>query len=119
MTIAHKKPKDFLLMSGDDMLSIPLYSIGSVGVISVLANAFPIVFKKMKEHAFANNILKASQEQFKLLAINSSMYEEGNPVGVKHVLSEMGICENSVRLPMVSASTTLQQKIKGILEGMK
>lgn len=119
MNIAHKKPKDFLLMSGDDMLSVPLYSIGSVGVISVLANAFPAVFKKMKEHAFANNILKASKEQFKLLAINSSMYEEGNPVGVKHVLSEMGICENSVRLPMVSASAPLQQKIKKFLEGMK
>ena len=119
MNIVKNKPKDFVLMSGDDMLTVPLYSIGSKGVISVLANALPIVFKKMKEHSFSGNFAKASLEQFKLLGINGPMYEEGNPVGVKQLLSEMKVCGNRVRLPMASASPALKDKISKALKAMK
>jgi 4-hydroxy-tetrahydrodipicolinate synthase len=115
MKISKDKPKDFLLISGDDLLTVPLYSIGGKGVISVLANSFPVIFKKMKEYAFAGDYAKAQQEQFKLLEINGPMYEEGNPVGVKQVLQEMGICLNAVRLPLVPASEALQMKIKTLL----
>jgi 4-hydroxy-tetrahydrodipicolinate synthase len=115
MKISKEKPKDFLLISGDDLLTVPLYSIGGKGVISVLANSFPMIFKKMKEHAFAGNYEKAQHEQFKLLEINGPMYEEGNPVGVKHVLQEMGICSNAVRLLLVPTSEELQKKIKSLL----
>lgn len=116
MKIVKYMPKDFLLTSGDDMLTVPLYSIGSKGVISVLANSYPVIFKKMKEYAFGGNYTKAQQEQFKLLEINGPMYEEGNPVGVKFVLQEMGICSNAVRLPLVPASETLQKKIKVLMQ---
>lgn len=119
MRIAKEKPKDFLLISGDDMLTVPLYSIGGVGVISVLANAFPTVFKKMKEFSFAGNYPKAAAEQFKLLEINGPMYEEGNPVGIKHILSLMGICNNQVRLPLVRATKELQSKIEKACVGLK
>jgi 4-hydroxy-tetrahydrodipicolinate synthase len=118
MKISKNMPKDFLLISGDDLLTVPLYSIGAKGVISVLANSHPVIFKKMKEFAFAGNFAKASQEQFKLLEINGPMYEEGNPVGVKQVLQEMEVCSNMVRLPNVPASEGLQKKIKAILSGM-
>jgi 4-hydroxy-tetrahydrodipicolinate synthase len=118
MKIAQGMPKDFLLISGDDLLTVPLYSIGGKGVISVLANALPVIFKKMKDYAFAGNFTKASQEQFKLLDINGPMYEEGNPVGVKFLLQEKGICLGNVRLPLVPASASLQKKIKSIYEGM-
>jgi 4-hydroxy-tetrahydrodipicolinate synthase len=118
MKIAQQKPSGFMLMSGDDLLTIPLYAIGAVGVISVLANAFPVVFKKIKEYAFAGNYGKASAEQFKILEINAPMYEEGNPVGVKQVLAEMGICSNQVRLPLAPASTALKTKISRILDKM-
>jgi 4-hydroxy-tetrahydrodipicolinate synthase len=111
MAIARKKPKDFLLISGDDLLTVPLYSIGAKGVISVLANAFPVVFRKMKDNAFAGNYARASQESFKLLDINGPMYEEGNPVGLKALLSQLGICGKAVRLPLVVASSALQKKI--------
>lgn len=116
MKIVKYMPKDFLLTSGDDMLTVPLYSIGSKGVISVLANSYPVIFKKMKEYALGGNYTKAQQEQFKLLEINGPMYEEGNPVGVKFVLQEMGICSNAVRLPLVPASETLQKKIKVLMQ---
>jgi 4-hydroxy-tetrahydrodipicolinate synthase len=112
--IAKYSRKDFLLISGDDMLTVPLYSIGAKGVISVLANAYPVVFRKMKEYAFAGNYTKATQEQFKLLEINGPMYEEGNPVGIKHVLSLFKICNATVRLPLAEASKALQTKIEAL-----
>ncbi len=112
MKIAKFKPADFVLMSGDDMLTVALYALGAKGVISVLANALPVVFKKMKEYAFANQFAKASHEQFKLTELNGPMYEEGNPVGVKYLLADLGIGNGNVRLPMVYASAHLQAKIK-------
>ena len=114
MRIAQQKPRDFMLISGDDLSTVPMYAIGGVGVISVLANAYPVIFKSIKEHVLAGDFAKASAEQFKLLDINGPMYEEGNPVGVKEVMAQMGICTNAVRLPMVPASTALKTKIKAL-----
>jgi 4-hydroxy-tetrahydrodipicolinate synthase len=119
MKIARDTPKDFLLISGDDMLTVPLYALGGKGVISVLANAYPVIFRKMKELSFGGNFTKASQEQFKLLDINGPMYEESNPVGLKALLAEMGICTNQVRLPLVSASSSLQKRIAAIYMSLK
>jgi 4-hydroxy-tetrahydrodipicolinate synthase len=118
MNIAKYKPKEFLLISGDDMLTVPMYAIGGVGVISVLANAFPQPFKKMKEFSFAGNFKKASTEQFKFLEINGPMYEEGNPVGVKFLLSLKNVCSPYVRLPLVIASSKLKQKITALSESL-
>jgi 4-hydroxy-tetrahydrodipicolinate synthase len=114
MKIAKYAPKDFMLISGDDMLTVPLYAMGGKGVISVLANAYPVIFRKMKEHAFAGNHIKASQELFKLLEINGPMYEEGNPVGLKVLLAELGICGKAVRLPLAEASKGLADRIISI-----
>jgi 4-hydroxy-tetrahydrodipicolinate synthase len=116
MKIAKDMPEDFILASGDDMLALAIYSMGGKGVISVLANAYPQVFKKMKDYAFAGNYAKAKLEQFKLLDINGLMYEEGNPIGIKQVLSYLDICEPHVRLPHVSASEGLQKKIKALYQ---
>lgn len=116
MKIAREKPKDFLLISGDDMLTLPIYAIGGVGVISVLANALPSVFLKIKENMVSRNLAKAQAEQFRILDINGPMYEEGNPVGVKYLLSLMGICKPFVRLPLVEASEALQKKIAGLYQ---
>ena len=116
MKIVKEKPKDFMLISGDDLLTLPVYTIGGVGVISVLANALPKVFLKIKEQTLTGNLAKAQAEQFKILDINGPMYEEGNPVGVKYLLSLMGICQSFVRLPLVVASASLQKKIAGIYQ---
>jgi 4-hydroxy-tetrahydrodipicolinate synthase len=119
MRIARDMPKDFLLISGDDMLTVALYSIGAKGVISVLANAYPLVFKKVKEQAFSNNLPKAARELISLLDINGPMYEEGNPVGLKSLLAGMGICSREVRLPLAAASNALQKKIVAITSKRK
>ncbi len=119
MRISRYKPKNFMLISGDDLLTAVLYSMGGQGVISVLANAFPLIFKKAKEEALKGNFIKASHHIFKLLEINGLMYEEGNPTGVKQLLAEMGICRPYVRLPLVPASEGLSQRIARAYEVIK
>lgn len=114
MRIVRDKPKDFLLVSGDDMMTVPLYALGAQGVISVLANAYPLIFRKIKEFALEGNYRKASQEAFKLLEINPLMYEESNPVGLKALLEDMKICSGNVRLPLAEASDALRRKILAV-----
>ena len=114
MNISKGMPDDFILTSGDDMLAVPIYAVGGKGLISVLANAYPQIFKKIKEHALAGNYAKAKEEQFKILEINGPMYEEGNPVGIKQVLANMDICQPYVRLPLAPASEGLKKKIQAI-----
>jgi 4-hydroxy-tetrahydrodipicolinate synthase len=116
MKIAKEKSVDFLLISGDDMLTLSLYAIGGEGVISVLANAYPVTFKKIKEYMRTGKLNRAQQEQFKLLEINAPMYEEGNPVGLKHLLKTMNIGNGDVRLPLVAASSALQKKIETLVK---
>jgi 4-hydroxy-tetrahydrodipicolinate synthase len=118
MKIAKEKPKDFMLISGDDMMTLPIYCIGGVGIISVLANALPQVFRKIKENFDAGRLSQAQAAQFKLLDINSPMYEEGNPTGVKYLLHLKGICQPHVRLPLSEASVELQKKIRTLYKKM-
>lgn len=113
MQIAAAMPKDFLLLSGDDLMTKALMGVGGSGVISVLANAFPERFKKLT-HGTHEESLKAT---FSLLKMNGLMYQEGNPVGIKNLLRHMGIIENDqVRLPMLKASHALSDQIKAALE---
>lgn len=119
MRISRSRPKDFMLISGDDLLTVSMYAIGGVGVISVLANAYPVIFKKMKDYAMAGDFEKASAEQFKILDINGPMYEEGSPVGIKEVLAGMGLCSHHVRLPLVTGSAALKAKIATLREKMQ
>lgn len=111
MTIAKNKPEDFLLISGDDLLTTSMMSIGAVGVISVLANAFPKEFEAIVHSALEGNYKKSRLESSKFLEINPLMYEESNPVGIKEVLRQKGICGNAVRLPLLSASQSLTDRI--------
>lgn len=119
LQIAKEKPKNFLLISGDDMLTVPLASIGGAGVISVLANAYPVIFKKLDQAIREKDFSKASKELFKLVDINPLMYEEANPVGLKYLLSQLGICSSEVRLPLIKASEPLQGKITQLAKGIK
>ncbi len=115
MAIARDKPADFLLISGDDLLTVPMYAVGAVGVISVLANAYPTTFRKMTTAAAQSHFAKATKAAFSLLDINGPMYEEGNPVGIKVLLAELGICQPHVRLPLTVATPGLRGKIKTLM----
>jgi 4-hydroxy-tetrahydrodipicolinate synthase len=109
MQIAASMPKDFLLLSGDDLLTKPIQSIGGTGVISVLANAIPSSFKTLIE----GNESSSLQAAFSILKLNGLMYEEGNPVGIKNLLLHLGIIQtDQVRLPLLRASQGLSDKIR-------
>lgn len=112
MKIMKYKPNDFMLISGEDMMTSPLYSIGAVGVISVMANAFGDVFKKVREAVIVRDFTSVTGQMLRLLEINPLMYKESNPVGIKQVLKHYDVCENYVRLPLVSASAELITEIE-------
>ncbi|MCE2778917.1 MAG: 4-hydroxy-tetrahydrodipicolinate synthase [Algoriphagus sp.] len=109
MQIAASMPKDFLLLSGDDLLTKPMQSIGGSGVISVLANALPATFKTLIE----GDVASSQQAANSVLKLNGLMYEEGNPVGIKNLLLHLGIIQtDQVRLPLLRASKGLSEKIR-------
>jgi len=109
LQIALAKPKDFLLLSGDDLLTKPIQSLGGTGVISVLANALPATFKQILEGDTASSLAATHS----LVELNSLMYQEGNPVGIKNLLFHLGILQtDQVRLPLLRASKGLSEKIR-------
>jgi 4-hydroxy-tetrahydrodipicolinate synthase len=111
MAIAAGKPEDFLLISGDDMLTSPLMAVGAVGAISVLANAYPEEFSAMVRHSHRKDFAAAAAVWKKWLELNPLLYEEGNPVGIKSVLEVLNICGRQVRQPLCNASPGLQARI--------
>ena len=105
-------PSEFLLISGDDGLTVEVVKRGGVGVISVLANAYPAETKGVVSLALDGNTEEAEQKLKALDGIISSLFEEGNPVGIKTALYLKGVCTNTMRLPLVSGSEALQAKLK-------
>lgn len=111
MRIARGKGEDFLLLSGDDLLTTSMVSFGAEGVISVLANGFES-FTSMVHNALDGDFKSASSTLMDLIDINEWMYVEGNPAGIKAALNEMHICGKDVRLPLVNASEELSSALK-------
>jgi len=115
MAIAKHKPEDFMLVSGDDMMAVPMISFGAEGAISVLANAYPEKFSTMVQQALDSNFKEAAKLLLSFVDLNPLLYEEGNPVGVKVLLERFGVSTASVRLPLVEASSGLKDKISKLL----
>ncbi|MHA8102123.1 4-hydroxy-tetrahydrodipicolinate synthase [Aquirufa nivalisilvae] len=116
MEIAAHKPADFLLISGDDVQAVPIISIGGVGVMSVIANAFPHQFSQMIHSALAGDFAEARKSLGSFLAIDPYLYEEGNPVGVKKILALKGMIQAQVRMPLAEASEELGVKLNRIIQ---
>lgn len=114
MHIARRKPQDFLLISGDDLMTLPMMSIGCEGVISVVANAFPSAFSRLVRLGRERKFAEAAEILFQFLDLNPLLYEESNPVGIKAVLEIFGICQPYVRLPLVEASPSLKERLRKI-----
>lgn len=109
--IAKNKPNIFLIIGGDDILTVPMIAIGGVGAISAISNVFPDITSKMANYALASDFPKANDELHKFCHYNKLFFEEGNPVGVKAMLEIMGLCSSAVRLPLVRASDSLIAKL--------
>ncbi|MFY0673149.1 MAG: 4-hydroxy-tetrahydrodipicolinate synthase [Bacteroidia bacterium] len=115
MAIENESPEDFYIVSGEDALTLAMISTGTKGVISVIAQAYPKEFSQMVEFAMDGDFEKAKNLHYKLLNITNSIYDEGNPVGIKFLMSELGLCEPNVRMPLIPASKTLENKIKSLM----
>jgi 4-hydroxy-tetrahydrodipicolinate synthase len=116
MKIIKNKPENFSVISGDDMLTIPIIAAGGSGVISVLANAFPSQCSELVSHSIKNNFKSAREIQFRFLEMIELLFVEGNPSGVKDMLSIMNLCLNNVRLPLVPVSRTVHTRIQKAIE---
>jgi 4-hydroxy-tetrahydrodipicolinate synthase len=116
MHIIKNKPKEFMVISGDDLIALPMIACGANGVISVIANAYPKEYSEMVRLCLAGKFNEALPLHYKYTDIITSMFAEGSPSGVKAYLSEMGLCSNSVRLPVWPVS---EKHLKRIIDLMK
>jgi len=116
MQIIKNRPKDFLVISGDDLITLPMLALGADGVISVVANAYPEDFSEMVRRCLCGKFSEALPLHYKYTDIINSMFAEGSPSGVKAYLSEMGLCSNAGRLPVWPVSEKHLGKIKGLMQ---
>lgn len=113
--IKHKSP-DFMVISGDDGVTFPLITLGAVGVISVIGNAFPREFSRMVRLALAGDYAAARTIHHRFGDLFGLLFVDGNPAGVKSLLHAMGFIENELRLPLVPTRITTYEKIRHVLE---
>ncbi|MGB0789464.1 MAG: 4-hydroxy-tetrahydrodipicolinate synthase, partial [Marinirhabdus sp.] len=111
MRLIADKPDGFLVISGDDMLALPTTLAGGSGVISVIAQGLPKVFSAMVRHGLNGETKEAYSLHYKTAPLIDLIFEEGNPAGIKSMLHHLNICGKEVRLPLVAATTALDQKI--------
>ena len=117
--IIKQSSDDFLLISGDDFLTLTLIFIGALGVISVLANALTSEMCDIINYALNNKYAEAQRILYRITRMNELMYTEGNPTGVKFLMEILGICSGNVRPPLYRAGSELQEKIKSALLEIK
>lgn len=118
LQIIKDKPEGFEVISGDDGITLPLMACGAIGVISVLANAYPKLFSEMVSHCLKGNFAVARPIHEKMLPVIQSMFAEGSPSGVKAYLGELNVVKETFRLPVVPVSSLHKETIKSIMKGI-
>lgn len=117
--IIKHKPENFDVISGDDGITFPLITLGAVGVISVIGNAFPREFSRMTRLALAGDYQNALTIHHKFTELFKLLFVDGNPAGVKAMLSMMGMIKNRLRLPLVPTRITTYEQMRRILDELK
>jgi 4-hydroxy-tetrahydrodipicolinate synthase len=112
MQIMLNTPKEFLKISGDDNLTLPLLALGFDGVISVSGQGFPRQFSQLVREGLKGDFAAARKLHYPLVDVTDMLFAEGNPGGIKYVLEALGICESHLRLPLVPISDSLKAKIR-------
>ena len=112
MELIKNKPKDFLVISGDDMIALPMVLAGGSGVISVIGEGFPKHFSTMIQYGLDRKVDQAYTIHYELSNSIDMIFEQGNPAGIKEVFTSLGLSNNTVRLPLVSVNEDLALRIK-------
>jgi 4-hydroxy-tetrahydrodipicolinate synthase len=111
MKLIQDKPKDFLVISGDDMITLPMILAGGSGVISVIAEGFPKQFSEMVHLGLNKKVEDAYKIHYLLAECIDLIFEQGNPAGIKEVFKSLGLSENTVRLPLVNVNEDLANRL--------
>ena len=116
MKLIKDKPKDFLVISGDDMIALPMVLAGGAGVISVIGQGFPKEFSEMIRLGLNGRVNDANKIHYLFMDCIDMIFEQGNPAGIKQVFMSLGIAENTVRLPLVEADESLASRINQFVD---
>lgn len=119
MKIIKNKPKDFMVISGDDNLTLPIIAAGGVGVISVVAQAFPKDYSEMVRLCLKHKFTEAQKLHYKLMDITDQLFLDGNPGGIKEALSILSICEPYLRLPLCEPNDGVKHTLKQLIKNYK
>ncbi len=119
MAILRDRPEGFSVLSGDDAMTFPMMALGADGVISVVANAFPAEFSAMVKHCLDGRYEEARKIHFSLLEFIETLFEDGNPAGIKAALEVLGLMKNNLRLPLVKANKVTRNKLAGLIDRNK
>ena len=115
MELISKTPEGFLVISGDDMIALPMTLAGGAGVISVIAQGFPRAFSDMIHLALQRKVDMAYAIHYKIAPAIDYIFEQGNPAGIKAVFAALNLCEPTLRLPLVEVDAVLNAKIKAFV----
>ncbi|OCB78617.1 4-hydroxy-tetrahydrodipicolinate synthase [Flavobacterium crassostreae] len=118
MQILKDKPKDFMVISGDDMIALPMVLAGGAGVISVIGQGFPKEFSEMIRLGLNHKVTEAFQLHYRLSEAIDMIFEQGNPAGIKQVFQSLGLADSYLRLPLVQVDESLRQRITQFIENL-
>lgn len=116
MQLIQHKPEGFLVISGDDMITLPMVLAGGSGVISVIGEGFPKEFSEMVRLGLNRKVDEAYRLHYRLSAAIDMIFEQGNPAGIKEVFAHLGLSENTVRLPLVNVNADLSDRLKKFVD---
>ena len=116
MELIRSTPNDFLVISGDDIITLPMVLAGGAGVISVIGETFPKEFSEMVRLGLKRDVDAAYKIHYKLTDAINMIFEQGNPGGVKEVFKHLGLCENYVRLPLVNVNDDLSNRLANFVK---
>ncbi|MFP9117264.1 4-hydroxy-tetrahydrodipicolinate synthase [Flavobacterium sp. RNTU_13] len=116
MKLIQHKPEGFLVISGDDMITLPMVLAGGAGVISVIGEGFPKEFSQMVRLGLERKADEAYKIHYRIMDSIDMIFEQGNPAGIKEVFKVLGLCENTVRLPLVNVNEDLAARLEGFVK---
>lgn len=119
MRLIQGAPKGFLVISGDDMITLPMVLAGGAGVISVIGEGFPKQFSKMVQLGLEKKADEAYELHYLLADSIDMIFEQGNPAGIKHIFKALGLCEDVVRLPLVNVNEDLAGRLNTFVEKIR
>jgi 4-hydroxy-tetrahydrodipicolinate synthase len=118
MKLIQTKPEGFLVISGDDMITLPMVLAGGAGVISVIGEGFPKEFSEMVRLGLNKKVAEAYKIHYKLADSIDMIFEQGNPAGIKEVFKHLGLSENTVRLPLVTVDENLSGRLSNFIKNL-